>query len=341
MTDLLNRLRLTAAPMEGITTVVWRRLHAEFFGAADRYYLPFVTPTTEPRFTERQLRELDPRVNGPLTVIPQLLTRRAPDFIWAARALADMGYAEVNLNIGCPAGTVTAKGKGSGFLREPVALAAFLDEVFNAQLPIAVSIKTRIGYADEEEFSDLARLLSSYPVATLTVHPRLKTDLYRGSVRLSVLERSLADITVPLAYNGDIVNEKDVVRMAERFASVPGGLVEVMVGRALTADPALIRKARGGRPASLREITGFMEALLDEYTVHWGNRMNSFKRMKEYWWFVLCMFEEDSAEGRDLGKLAKDMFRARDEARFRALVSELTETHALRTDARYGWFKPA
>ncbi|MGN1209477.1 MAG: tRNA-dihydrouridine synthase, partial [Duodenibacillus sp.] len=97
MSECINRLRLTAAPMEGITTVVWRRLHAEFFGPADRYYLPFVTPTAEPRFTERQLRELDPSVNGSLNVIPQLLTRRAPDFIWAARALADMGYKEVNL----------------------------------------------------------------------------------------------------------------------------------------------------------------------------------------------------------------------------------------------------
>lgn len=107
---------LTAAPMEGLTTVVFRRLHARLFGGADRYYLPFVTPTREPRFTERQMRELAPGANEGIPAIPQLLTRSVEDFVWAAKALADLGYQEVNLNLGCPAGTVTAKGKGSGFL---------------------------------------------------------------------------------------------------------------------------------------------------------------------------------------------------------------------------------
>ena len=90
---------LTVAPMEGLTTVVYRRLHAQFFGAADRYYLPFVTPTREPKFTDRQMRELAPQANEGICAIPQLLTRNADDFIWAAKALADLGYKEVNLNL--------------------------------------------------------------------------------------------------------------------------------------------------------------------------------------------------------------------------------------------------
>ena len=66
---------LTVAPMGSLTTVVYRRLHAQFFGAADRYYLPFVTPTREPKFTDRQLRELAPEANEGICAIPQLLTR--------------------------------------------------------------------------------------------------------------------------------------------------------------------------------------------------------------------------------------------------------------------------
>ena len=115
MTDPL----LVVAPMEGLTGFPFRRVHAHFFGAADAYFLPFITPTTLPRFTERQMRELAPGVNIGIKAVPQLLTRRVEDFVWAAKALADLGYDEVNLNLGCPAGTVVAKGKGSGFLREP------------------------------------------------------------------------------------------------------------------------------------------------------------------------------------------------------------------------------
>lgn len=98
MTDPL----LVVAPMEGLTGFPFRRVYAHFFGAADAYFLPFVTPTTLPRFTERQMRELAPDVNIGIKAIPQLLTRRVEDFVWAAKALADLGYDEVNLNLGCP-----------------------------------------------------------------------------------------------------------------------------------------------------------------------------------------------------------------------------------------------
>ena len=128
MTDPL----LVVAPMEGLTGFPFRRVHAHFFGAADAYFLPFITPTTLPRFTERQMRELAPDVNIGIKAVPQLLTRRVEDFVWAAKTLADLGYDEVNLNLGCPAGTVVAKGKGSGFLREPAELQRFLDKIFSA-----------------------------------------------------------------------------------------------------------------------------------------------------------------------------------------------------------------
>ena len=81
-----------------------------------------------------------------------------------------MGYTEVNLNLGCPSGTVTAKGKGSGFLAHPNELAAFFDEVFSKN-PLPVSVKTRLGYEMPEEFAALLDLYNRYPIACLTVHP--------------------------------------------------------------------------------------------------------------------------------------------------------------------------
>ena len=124
--------RYDFAPLDGITKVVFRQVYHRMFGGADRYFIPFFSPTDQHILTKRDQRELDPAANAGLPVVPQVMTCRAPDFLWAAEIVADMGYTEVNLNLGCPSGTVTAKGKGAGFLAKPEELERFFDEVFAA-----------------------------------------------------------------------------------------------------------------------------------------------------------------------------------------------------------------
>lgn len=232
---------LVVAPMEGLTGFAFRRVHAYFFGQADAYFLPFITPTTMPRFTDRQMRELAPDINVGIKVVPQLLTRRVEDFVWSAKALADLGYDEVNLNLGCPAGTVVAKGKGSGFLREPAELQHFLDKIFDADLPIAISLKTRLGWSDEKEFDLLADVYNHYPqMKSLTIHPRVRTDFYKGDVRENIFKHYFSLLKMPIGYNGDVITTKDIERIENTYQP----LAHIMVGRALMADPALFRKAK-------------------------------------------------------------------------------------------------
>ena len=323
---------LTVAPMEGLTGAPFRRVHAKFFGAADRYYLPFVTPTTEPRFTARQLsRELDRDLNRGLNVVPQLLTRRAEDFIWATKALADLGYQEVNLNLGCPAGTVVAKGKGSGFLQYPDALREFLDRIFSANLPIAISVKTRIGYSHEDEFGALVDIYNDFAdgMDSLTIHPRLRTDFYKGDLRVHVFDRFFAELKMPIGYNGDIITVDDISRVRHRYKP----LKMIMVGRALMADPALFRKAAGGNPATLPEIASFYEALFDSYAQAFQSRKNALMRMKEYWFFQHNLFV--GAE-----RAVKQIYKAKTVEDYQAAVETIFENFDLRNDAVYGWKKP-
>lgn len=318
--------------MEGLTGAPFRRVHAKFFGAADRYYLPFVTPTTEPRFTARQLsRELDRDLNRGLNVVPQLLTRRAEDFIWAAKALADLGYQEVNLNLGCPAGTVVAKGKGSGFLQYPDALREFLDRIFSANLPIAISVKTRIGYSHEDEFGALVDIYNDFAdgMDSLTIHPRLRTDFYKGDLRLHVFNRFFTELKMPIGYNGDIITVDDISRVRHRYKP----LKMIMVGRALMADPALFRKAAGGNPATLPEIASFYEALFDSYAQAFQSRKNALMRMKEYWFFQHNLFV--GAE-----RAVKQIYKAKTVEDYQAAVETIFENFDLRNDAVYGWKKP-
>ena len=160
--------RYDFAPLDGITKVVFRRVWHKHFGGADRYFIPFFSPTDHHTITPRDFRELDPASNEGLPSVPQIMSCKAPDFIWAAEAMRDLGYTEVNLNLGCPSGTVTAKGKGSGFLTKPDDLDRFFEEVFS-RVEMPVSVKTRLGIADDEEFHRLLEIYNRYPIACLTM----------------------------------------------------------------------------------------------------------------------------------------------------------------------------
>ena len=311
---------LAVAPMEGLTGFVFRQVFSRHFTGADDWFIPFVTPTTLPQFTDRQMRELAPEANAGIHAVPQLLTRRTADFLWSAKALADMGYDEVNLNFGCPAGTVVAKGKGSGFLREPEAMIRFLDEIFSADLPIAISVKTRLGWASEDEFDRLVDVYNRFPMKRLTVHPRLKSDHYKGSVRLETLDRLYPSLRMKVGYNGDVVTPADAVAMTERYP----GIDQMMIGRALMADPALLRKIRGGEPAT---------ELFESYTAAFGSLKNAMMRMKEYWFYQLALYDESE-------RPAKEIFKSKTPEAFADAVRRLVETCPLRRDARASWYKP-
>ena len=321
--------QLAVAPMEGLTGAPFRKVHARLFGGADLYYLPFVSPTTTPAFTERQLREIAPEVNRDIHAVPQLLTRNTADCIWAAKALADLGYDEVNLNFGCPAGTVVAKGKGSGFLRTPHELEGFLDTVFSADLPIDISVKTRIGWSDEDEFEAIAEVYNHFPMKHLTIHPRLRTDHYKGDVRRYIFDSYYRRMTMPLGYNGDIVTNHDLDNIENSYPD----LALIMVGRALMADPALFRKAKGGQPATREEIVTFSQALFESYAQAFGSQKNAMMRMKEYWFFQHNLF--DGAE-----KLVKAIYKAKTIEDYDSAVRAITEELPIRSDSLYCWYKP-
>ena len=155
-----------------------RQVHNRWFGGIDRYYAPFLSPTQSHCFGKKELDQVLPEHNEGIHLVPQLLTRNAEDFLWAAGELAAMGYKEVNLNLGCPSGTVVAKGKGSGFLARYEELSAFLDKIFTF-CPIAISVKTRLGLTDPEEFGSLLELYNRFPICELTVHPRVQKDMYK------------------------------------------------------------------------------------------------------------------------------------------------------------------
>ena len=270
------------APMEGLTDSVYRTVHHTVFGGVDRYYTPFLSPTEVHRLTPREVRELD-RANNPPCVVPQLLCKNADDFLWMANEIAALGYTEVNLNLGCPSGTVTAKKKGAGMLADTDLLEVFLDRIY-AACPIDISIKTRIGYQDTDELPEILEIYNKYPVKELTVHPRTGKEMYRGTPHLDAYAYVCENTNIPLCYNGNVSTRADAAYIAERFPKTEA----IMLGRGLLAYPALLSDRKITRALMMefhRELTDRYRAVLGDYA--------TAGRMKEIWLLMSGTFKQD------------------------------------------------
>ena len=313
---------LSLAPMEGITGYAFRRAHAAVFGPLDRYYTPFLVP---PRvghdFGGRCAREMDPERNAGLDVVPQLLTKDADEFVWAAGLLAQRGYREVNLNLGCPAGTVVSKGRGSGFLRHPAELEAFLADVCERS-PLPVSVKTRVGLESDDEYEVLLEMYCRLPLAELTVHPRVQRDQYRGHARRELYGETLDRAPFPVAYNGDVFSTGDLDSLAAAYPQTR----HVMLGRGILANPALARMARGGEHASADELQRFHDLLFHAYVDVMGG--NAVFRMKEWWSYAKYSFANPMAAQRAVRK-------ARRVEEYEATVAGLFRNEPLAAEAVY------
>ena len=237
-------LHLYFAPLEGITTYPYRNLHHKYFGGVDKYFTPFLAPGPEQGMSVKEMRDVLPENNAEVPVVPQILTNRAGDFLLASKKLAEMGYREINLNLGCPSGTVTAKKKGSGFLLYPDDLDHFFDEVFadasvrNGEFQI--SVKTRIGKNEVEEWPEIMEVYNRYPISELTVHPRIQKEFYKGVPHLDVFADILKESRNPIVYNGDLFTAEHMKKFREKFPSVEN----VMIGRGLIRNPALAELIR-------------------------------------------------------------------------------------------------
>ena len=301
------------APMEGLTDSIYRRLHHKYFPGVDRYYMPFLSPTIHRQLTHKEDRELPLADSVDFAAVPQVLTKVSEDFLWAAQVCHDRGYDEVNLNIGCPSGTVVSKGKGSGMLRDPAALDKFLEEIFSAT-PLPISVKTRLGLEKSEEFPAILEVLNRYPIKELTVHPRVRKQFYDGTVDMEMFDYAVNNSRNPLCYNGDILSLEQAETLQKKYPQIQS----VMIGRGLIADPGMLS---GGTDKAALE--GFMQELMAVYEVEFGGSRNAIFRLKENWGFLHSRFEGSE-------KLWKRLRKTTDAAEFKSITSEIFHTLPLK-----------
>lgn len=290
MTAAASRPRLCLAPLKGFTDAVFRRTFAAHFTGFDAALAPFVTAAGPGRVTDKQLRDLLPEENrGGLPLVPQILGNSPEGFIELARRLAELGYAEVNWNLGCPFRPVTKKRRGAGLLPFPEAVDEFLDRVLCA-IPVRLSIKLRLGRSRADEILRLLPVLNRYPLAELVIHPRTARQMYSGAPDLDAFAACLAASRHPVVYNGDITDPEGFRALAARFPEAAGW----MIGRGALADPFLPAAIRQGRASSRGSLEAF-RAFYQELFARYGERLcgprHLLDHMKGFWTYFARGFE--------------------------------------------------
>lgn len=311
--DPTRRLQFYLAPMEGLTTYVFRRAYHKYFGGIDKYFTPFITGRG---LSSRGRNEILPEHNIGMKLVPQILANRADEFLELAGQIAGYGYDTVNLNLGCPSGTVTTKKRGAGFLEFPDELRKFLDEIY-AKCPIKISIKTRIGISDVSEWERILQVYSGFPIEELIIHPRLQREFYKGHPHRDAFRHAQELLTVPLCYNGDIVSCESLDALLEELPSVD----TVMVGRGILQHPYLPAQLRAdiqpdNAENTLPTLRAFHDGLLEDYQAIMSGDLPTLHKMKDFWTFFSCGFESPE-------KYLKKIRKAARIADYRVAVNEL------------------
>lgn len=277
-------MQIYLAPMEGLTGYVYRNAYEKNYGGIDKYFTPFLT---NKKMSSRELNDILPEHNEGMQVVPQILTNRAEDFLDIAKELQAYGYQTVNLNLGCPSGTVVAKNRGAGFLALPEELDCFLEEIFE-KCPIRISIKTRIGKEAPEEWERLFSIYEKYPLEELIIHPRVQKEFYKGSVHLEAIALAEERSSHALCYNGDICTVADYRRISESFPDIG----KVMIGRGILKNPRLVGQIRDeADDMSCKErLRAFHDDILTGYLAVMSGDKNTLFKMKELWVYLAEQF---------------------------------------------------
>jgi len=284
MGDTMEEMQIYMAPMEGLTGYVFRQTYHKHFNQIDTYFTPFIASRG---LSPKEKKDVLPEHNEGMRVIPQILANQADVFVEIAGRMKAYGYDEVNLNLGCPSGTVASRGRGAGFLGYPEKLETFLDEIFE-RCPLRISVKTRIGTESKDEWQRLLSLYEKYPMTELIIHPRTLRDFYKNTPKQECFGEAMENSRHSLCYNGDINSVSDYKNLLDAYPQTQ----KVMLGRGLLANPGLAGELRGKDALTKDALAAFLSDLADGYSSELSGDTPVLYKMKELWFYLGKQFEQ-------------------------------------------------
>lgn len=228
---------LVLAPMEGVTDIIFRQVVAHA-GRPDLFFTEFTNVSSyaseKGRHNALERLEIAP-TDAP--IIAQIWGKNPEHFKETAHACESLGFAGVDLNFGCPDKHVNKAGGGAAMIRTPdLAIECFKNAKSSTNLP--VSIKTRLGWSQPEEYKEwLPVLLAEHPAA-LTVHLRTKKEMSKVPAHFELIPDiiKLRDDISPntkLIINGDIKDRAQALDLHAKYPEIAG----FMIGRGVFANP--------------------------------------------------------------------------------------------------------
>ncbi|MFO7707632.1 MAG: tRNA-dihydrouridine synthase family protein [Desulfobacterales bacterium] len=285
--------RLILAPLQGFTDAVFRTTFAEHFKGFDMALAPFITTMPADRLRDGHFRDLLPERNLRLRIEPQILGNSADDFIHVGRRLFDMGYPDLNWNLGCPFRPVTKKRRGAGLLPFPEQVGEFLEKVLPA-IPGRLSVKLRLGLNSPFDILKLLPVLNGYPLREIVIHPRTARQVYTGQPDLETFHLCLKASRHPVVYNGDIGDLRKFHEISARFTRVD----DWMIGRGALSNPFLPEAIKSGADTGLAKVQrfrAFYEDLFGRYREVLSGPGHLLDRMKGFWTYFPAHFRGGAA----------------------------------------------
>ena len=293
---------LSLGPFQGITDAPFRNVFKRHFGGIDKFYTPFFTGIhKEDHAKNLQGEEIDPRYNDVETLTPQILSTDAEEILRFAKQCKQMGYKEINLNMGCPFPRVANKKRGCGLLPYPDKVDAMLERIF-VEIDIKFSVKCRLGYFSPEEIDAIIPIFNKFPLSELIIHPRIGKQLYKGEADVKRFAALIPYINAPLVYNGDIFSIESFKYIHEAVQPVS----RFMLGRGILANPFLAEEIQGGAynaPERTERLHAYIIDLYEDRLRHAGGSPKVLGRMKELWSYLMYSFEEPQNVWRKIKKI--------------------------------------
>ena len=296
----MENVKLSLGPFQGITDAPFRNVFKKHFGGIDKFYTPFFTGIQKDHAKNMQVEEIDPRFNDVETLTPQILSTDAEEILRFATQCKELGYKEINLNMGCPFPRVANKKRGSGLLPYPEKIDALFGQVFE-KIDVKFSVKCRLGYFSPDEIVPVIDIFNQYPLSELVIHPRIGKQLYKGEADVQRFVELMPLIKAPLVYNGDIVSVESFERIREQVQPIN----EFMLGRGLLANPFLAEEIKGTLSNFDRteRLHAYVLDLYEDRLRHAGGSPKVLGRMKELWSYLMYSFDNPQDIWRKIKKI--------------------------------------
>jgi tRNA-dihydrouridine synthase len=312
----MNQPLLSLGPFQGITDAPFRNVFKRHFGGIDKFYTPFFTGIQKDHAKNLQVEEIDPRCNDVETLTPQILSTDAEEVLRFAKQCKQLGYKEINLNMGCPFPRVANKKRGCGLLPYPDKVEAMFERIFE-EIDIRFSVKCRLGYFSPDEINAILPIFNRFPISELIIHPRIGKQLYKGEADVERFKALIPEINAPLVYNGDIVS-------VERFEGINGFINDgpstfrqaqgsgtckpvdqFMLGRGLLANPFLAEQIKNvaSQQGKKERLYAYVLDLYEDRLRHAGGSPKVLGRMKELWSYLMNAFDEPQDVWRKIKKI--------------------------------------